>query len=77
MIQKESSGPKADRTQPPHTRMETAEGPELCFPLLLNESCRKPQSDGVFVNVLLSFISLHTASLNLLIIISISHFRQR
>ncbi|XP_054482942.1 trace amine-associated receptor 13c-like [Anoplopoma fimbria] len=56
--------------------METTEGAELCFPLLLNTSCRKPQSYGMPVNLLLSFISLLTAALNLLVIISISHFRQ-
>ncbi|XP_037345337.2 trace amine-associated receptor 13c-like [Pungitius pungitius] len=56
--------------------METTEGAELCFPLLLNSSCRKPQSDGTLVNVLLYFISLLIVTLNLLVIISISHFRQ-
>ncbi|XP_054471467.1 trace amine-associated receptor 13c-like [Anoplopoma fimbria] len=56
--------------------METPGGAELCFPLLLNTSCRKPQSDGMLINLLLSFISLLTAALNLLVIISISHFRQ-
>ncbi|XP_034418056.1 trace amine-associated receptor 8a-like [Cyclopterus lumpus] len=56
--------------------METTEGAELCFPLLYNSSCRKPPSDGMLVNVLLYFISLLTAALNLLVIISISHFRQ-
>ncbi|KAM6955002.1 trace amine-associated receptor 13c-like [Lycodopsis pacificus] len=57
--------------------MEAPEGADFCFPLLLNNSCRKPvppQSDGMLV--LLSFISLLTAALNLLVIISISHFRQ-
>ncbi|XP_068429065.1 trace amine-associated receptor 8a-like [Clinocottus analis] len=56
--------------------MEMTEGVELCFPQLLNSSCRKPQSDGMLVMILLNFISLLTAALNLLIIISISHFRQ-
>ncbi|XP_034418233.1 trace amine-associated receptor 13c-like [Cyclopterus lumpus] len=56
--------------------METTEDAELCFPLLHNRSCRKPPSDGMLVNVLLYFISLLTAALNLLVIISISHFRQ-
>ncbi|XP_056284611.1 trace amine-associated receptor 13c-like [Pseudoliparis swirei] len=58
--------------------METPEGAELCFPLL-NNSCRKPeppQLEGILINALLSFISVLTAALNLLIIISISHFRQ-
>ncbi|XP_037646267.1 trace amine-associated receptor 13c-like [Sebastes umbrosus] len=59
--------------------MDTPEGAELCFPQLLNSSCRKPmplQSDGMLVLILLSFISLLTAALNMLVIISISHFRQ-
>ncbi|XP_068590268.1 trace amine-associated receptor 13c-like [Cebidichthys violaceus] len=57
--------------------MEAPGGADFCFPLLLNNSCRKPvppQSDGILV--LLSFISVLTAALNLLVIISISHFRQ-
>uniref|UniRef100_A0A672HW67 G-protein coupled receptors family 1 profile domain-containing protein n=1 Tax=Salarias fasciatus TaxID=181472 RepID=A0A672HW67_SALFA len=52
---------------------------ELCFPQLLNASCWKPKrplSEAVFINSVLSFISLLTASLNLLVIISISHFKQ-
>ncbi|XP_049449888.1 trace amine-associated receptor 3-like [Epinephelus fuscoguttatus] len=59
--------------------MKTLQGDELCFPQLLNSSCRKPmppQSDAMLAYTLLSFISLLTAALNLLIIISISHFRQ-
>ncbi|XP_070770284.1 trace amine-associated receptor 13c-like [Enoplosus armatus] len=59
--------------------METLEGPELCFPQLLNDSCRKlmpPQSDAMLIHILLCFISVLTAALNLLVIISISHFRQ-
>ncbi|XP_023250962.1 trace amine-associated receptor 13c-like [Seriola lalandi dorsalis] len=54
-------------------------GTELCFPQLFNNSCKKPtppQSDPMFVYVLLSSISLLTSALNLLVIISISHFRQ-
>ncbi|XP_026001790.1 trace amine-associated receptor 13c-like [Astatotilapia calliptera] len=52
---------------------------ELCFPELLNSSCRKPTlhwSKTVLLNVGLSSISLITAALNLFIIISVSHFRQ-
>ncbi|XP_044072127.1 trace amine-associated receptor 4-like [Siniperca chuatsi] len=52
---------------------------ELCFPLLLNTSCRKPKpprSEAALLYILLFFISLLTAALNLLVIISISHFRQ-
>nr|XP_046260167.1 trace amine-associated receptor 13c-like [Scatophagus argus] len=59
--------------------METLEGAELCFPHLLNNSCRKPmplQSDAMLIYILLSFTSLLAAALNLLVIISISHFRQ-
>ncbi|XP_029315124.1 trace amine-associated receptor 13c-like [Cottoperca gobio] len=58
--------------------METSEGAELCFPQL-NNSCRKPmpaQSDAMLTYTLLSFISVLTVALNLLVITSISHFRQ-
>ncbi|AWP13584.1 putative trace amine-associated receptor 13c-like [Scophthalmus maximus] len=59
--------------------MEIVEETELCFPQLLNSSCRKPKrsySEAVLVYVLLSSIALLTATLNLLVIVSISHFRQ-
>ncbi|XP_063744590.1 trace amine-associated receptor 3-like [Eleginops maclovinus] len=59
--------------------METSQRDELCFPQLFNKSCRKPtpaQSDVLIAYILLSFIALLTAALNLLVIISISHFRQ-
>ncbi|XP_038576412.1 trace amine-associated receptor 13c-like [Micropterus salmoides] len=59
--------------------MEADDGAELCFPQLLNASCRKstlPGSKDVFLNTLLSSISLLTVALNLLVIISVSHFRQ-
>ncbi|XP_070770517.1 trace amine-associated receptor 4-like [Enoplosus armatus] len=52
---------------------------ELCFPQLLNTSCRKPappHSEEVLIYILLFFISLLTATLNLLVITSVSHFRQ-
>ncbi|XP_050924951.1 trace amine-associated receptor 13c-like [Lates calcarifer] len=52
---------------------------ELCFPQLLNTSCKKPKpphSETVFIYILLFFISVLTAALNLLVIISISHYRQ-
>ncbi|XP_070832617.1 trace amine-associated receptor 6-like [Chaetodon trifascialis] len=52
---------------------------ELCLPQLLNTSCLKPEplhSVTVLFYIFLSFISLLTAALNLLVIISISHFRQ-
>ncbi|XP_029936919.1 trace amine-associated receptor 13c-like [Myripristis murdjan] len=59
--------------------METLEGAELCFPHLLNTSCRKnthPQSWVMIIYILLSSMSLLTVALNLLVIISISHYRQ-
>ncbi|XP_069009785.1 trace amine-associated receptor 9-like [Embiotoca jacksoni] len=55
------------------------EGVELCFPQLLNASCRKPDPPGpetVFLYSLLYLMSVLTSALNLLVIISISHFRQ-
>ncbi|KAK2840205.1 hypothetical protein Q5P01_013945 [Channa striata] len=58
--------------------MEDQDGAELCFPQLLNVSCRKPktsQSDFVLM-YLLFFTSVFTVTLNLLVIISVSHFRQ-
>ncbi|XP_029293689.1 trace amine-associated receptor 13c-like [Cottoperca gobio] len=58
--------------------METSEGAELCFPQL-NNSCRKPmpaQSEAMLTYTFVFFISLLTVALNLLVIISISHFRQ-
>ncbi|XP_034042287.1 trace amine-associated receptor 13c-like [Thalassophryne amazonica] len=59
--------------------METQDGAELCFPELLNTSCRKPAPPwhpAVLFHILLSSISVVTATLNLLVIISVSHFRQ-
>lgn len=54
-------------------------GEELCYPQLLNSSCRglmRPRSEAVLLYALLSSISVLTAALNLMVIISISHFRQ-
>ncbi|XP_071396729.1 trace amine-associated receptor 13c-like [Centroberyx affinis] len=58
--------------------METLEGGELCFPQLLNTSCKKsrPHSEAMLLYILTSSISLLTVALNLLVIISISHYRQ-
>ncbi|XP_038579686.1 trace amine-associated receptor 13c-like [Micropterus salmoides] len=59
--------------------MQTSEEAELCFPQLLNISCKKhirPQSEAMLIYIVLSSISLLTVALNLLVIISISHFRQ-
>ncbi|XP_040023671.2 trace amine-associated receptor 13c-like [Gasterosteus aculeatus] len=59
--------------------METLVGTELCFPQLINTSCRKPirlHLEAMLIYILLSSISLLTVALNLLVIISISHFKQ-
>ncbi|KAF3688183.1 Trace amine-associated receptor 13c [Channa argus] len=58
--------------------MEILEEAELCFPHL-NTSCKKnthPHFEPLLTYTLLSFISLFTVLLNLLVIISISHFKQ-
>ncbi|CAI5670834.1 trace amine-associated receptor 13c-like [Oreochromis aureus] len=52
---------------------------ELCFPKLLNTSCmrlRRPHFEIMLTYILLSSIALLTVTLNLFVIISISHFRQ-
>ncbi|XP_077392878.1 trace amine-associated receptor 13c-like [Festucalex cinctus] len=57
--------------------METPMEAELCFPLLVNASCSKTQhSQPIAAYLLLSAISLITVTLNLLVIISIFHFKQ-
>ncbi|XP_068602516.1 trace amine-associated receptor 13c-like [Brachionichthys hirsutus] len=59
--------------------METQDEAELCFPELFNASCRKPKhphSDAVLIYIVMPFTSLLTVILNLLVIISISHFKQ-
>ncbi|CAI5670831.1 unnamed protein product [Oreochromis niloticus] len=69
---------------PPEVReeeqlMEMFEETELCFPQLLNFSCRKPMqphSVSILIYIALSSISLLTVTLNLLVIISISHFKK-
>uniref|UniRef100_I3KH14 G-protein coupled receptors family 1 profile domain-containing protein n=1 Tax=Oreochromis niloticus TaxID=8128 RepID=I3KH14_ORENI len=53
--------------------------PVLCFPQLLNDSCRKQTlhySKTMLLYIVMSCISLITTALNLLVIISVSHFRQ-
>lgn len=53
---------------------------ELCFPHLLNTSCLKPQrpiSETALIYSLLAVLSCLTVSLNLLVIISITHFKYR
>ncbi|KAK7893297.1 hypothetical protein WMY93_022449 [Mugilogobius chulae] len=55
-----------------------SEGWSWCFPHL-NSSCRRlqqPHSSTVLLYTLLAFVSVLTVTLNLLVIISISHFRQ-
>uniref|UniRef100_UPI0009B42CD9 trace amine-associated receptor 4-like n=1 Tax=Monopterus albus TaxID=43700 RepID=UPI0009B42CD9 len=59
--------------------MDTLEGSEFCFPHFFNTSCRKPvqhHAETILLYILLSCISLLTVALNLLVIISIAHFRQ-
>uniref|UniRef100_A0A3P8TP59 G-protein coupled receptors family 1 profile domain-containing protein n=1 Tax=Amphiprion percula TaxID=161767 RepID=A0A3P8TP59_AMPPE len=59
--------------------MEIQDGAELCFPQLLNTSCRKPtphQFEAVLLHIVMSSISVLIVVLNLLVIISVSHFRQ-
>ncbi|XP_041857567.1 trace amine-associated receptor 3-like [Melanotaenia boesemani] len=59
--------------------METQDRAELCFPHLSNTSCKKPAyslPELVFLNITLSSISVITVTLNLLVIISVSHYRQ-
>ncbi|XP_040924772.1 trace amine-associated receptor 13c-like [Betta splendens] len=59
--------------------MEKSEDTEFCFPHLLNASCvksKRPQYETTLTYILVLSISLLTVTLNLLVIISISHFKQ-
>ncbi|XP_035995626.1 trace amine-associated receptor 13c-like [Fundulus heteroclitus] len=59
--------------------MKTQNNVDLCYPHLYNNSCKKPPSpwtEVVLVQIILSLISMITVVLNLLVIISVSHFRQ-
>ncbi|XP_035994793.1 trace amine-associated receptor 13c-like [Fundulus heteroclitus] len=59
--------------------MKTQDSADLCYPHLYNNSCKKPTSlwtEVVLVQIILSVISLIAVALNLLVIISVSHFRQ-
>ncbi|XP_038576418.1 trace amine-associated receptor 13c-like [Micropterus salmoides] len=59
--------------------METLEEVELCFPQLLNTSCKRPKRSHfeiIMSYTILSSITVLTTTLNLLVIISISHFKQ-
>ncbi|XP_020775893.2 trace amine-associated receptor 13c-like [Boleophthalmus pectinirostris] len=52
---------------------------DLCFPQMLNASCKKivrPYFTAMLVYTVLYVISLVTTTLNLLVIISISHYKQ-
>ncbi|XP_028993618.1 trace amine-associated receptor 13c-like [Betta splendens] len=58
--------------------MMMEEEAELCFPQL-NTSCwkpKRPRSHSVLIYTVLCFISVLTLTLNLLVIVSISHFKQ-
>ncbi|XP_047457493.1 trace amine-associated receptor 13c-like [Mugil cephalus] len=59
--------------------METKDEADLCFPQLFNSSCKKPaspHSELVLLHIVLSSISVLTVVLNLVVIISVSHFRR-
>uniref|UniRef100_A0A3Q2QXI2 Trace amine-associated receptor 13c-like n=1 Tax=Fundulus heteroclitus TaxID=8078 RepID=A0A3Q2QXI2_FUNHE len=59
--------------------MKTQDSTDLCYPHLNNNSCKTPTSpwiEVVLVQIILSLFSLITVALNLLVIISVSHFRQ-
>uniref|UniRef100_A0A3B5R8T4 Trace amine-associated receptor 8a-like n=1 Tax=Xiphophorus maculatus TaxID=8083 RepID=A0A3B5R8T4_XIPMA len=59
--------------------MKTVDEAELCFPQLLNTSCRKTMlspSVSLVIHLTLSSISLLTVFSNLLVIISIYHFKR-
>ncbi|XP_029981263.1 trace amine-associated receptor 13c-like [Sphaeramia orbicularis] len=59
--------------------METHEEAELCFPELLNASCLKPmvsQTEVLVYHILLLTFPPLTVALNLMVIISVAHFRQ-
>ncbi|XP_068602436.1 trace amine-associated receptor 13c-like [Brachionichthys hirsutus] len=59
--------------------MTTFDEDELCFPQLLNSSCRKilhPYFVSILAYITLSSISIVTVILNMMVIISISHFKQ-
>ncbi|XP_026001356.1 trace amine-associated receptor 13c-like [Astatotilapia calliptera] len=59
--------------------MDTQSRAELCFPQLFNTSCKKPTtplSQVLLFHILMPSMSLLTVTLNLLVIIAVSHFRQ-
>ncbi|XP_068602237.1 trace amine-associated receptor 13c-like [Brachionichthys hirsutus] len=59
--------------------MSSLDVDKLCFPELFNSSCRKairPYYASILIYITLSFISIVTVLLNMMVIISISHFKQ-
>ncbi|XP_058478966.1 trace amine-associated receptor 13c-like [Solea solea] len=59
--------------------MQSLDEVDLCFPQLLNTSCRKtalPPAVSIITYIMLTFMGLLTLILNLFVIVSISHFRQ-
>lgn len=68
----------AASSPPPSSLMDGSAGSSLCFPGL-NSSCRRllrPRSETALLYALLALVSLLTVTLNLLVIVSIAHFRQ-
>uniref|UniRef100_A0A673AZ20 Trace amine-associated receptor 8a-like n=1 Tax=Sphaeramia orbicularis TaxID=375764 RepID=A0A673AZ20_9TELE len=60
-------------------QVQTLGEAELCFPHLFNVSCKKimrPHIENMFIYIVLSSIFLLTTVLNLLLIISIHHYKQ-
>ncbi|KAM4595706.1 trace amine-associated receptor 13c-like [Fundulus diaphanus] len=59
--------------------MDNLERVELCYPQYLNRSCsglKRPRSEAILFYTLFSSITVFTVVLNLLVIISLSYFRQ-
>ncbi|XP_058478931.1 trace amine-associated receptor 8a-like [Solea solea] len=59
--------------------MQTLDEVDLCFPQLLNASCRKtalPPAVSMLNRIMHTLIGLLTVTLNLLVIVSISYFRK-
>lgn len=76
--QKVVPAPRSSPLLPSSPAMNVSEGRLLCFPGL-NSSCTrlpKPRSEAALLYALLACVSLLTVALNLLVIVSIAHFRQ-